>query len=109
GKLPARWVIHTVGPVWRANEDRSALLQDCYRNSLRVADELGARVVAFALISSGVYGWPFEDAVRQALSVLHDATPTVVSEARLVLFGQQAYRTALQVATTMGLSGSHDA
>ncbi|MDW5328651.1 O-acetyl-ADP-ribose deacetylase [Plantactinospora sp. KLBMP9567] len=86
GNLPARWVVHTVGPVWSAAEDRSALLRDCYANSLGVADGLGAASVAFPLISSGVYRWPVEDAVRQALTVLTVARPASVTTARLVLF-----------------------
>ncbi|MEU7803441.1 O-acetyl-ADP-ribose deacetylase [Micromonospora arborensis] len=94
GELPARWVIHTVGPVWSATEDRSALLRDCYANSLRVADELGAITVAFPLISAGIYGWPLDDAVRQALSVLRAATPASVTEARLVLFGADTHAVA---------------
>jgi len=98
GELPARWVIHTVGPVHSAAEDRSALLCDCYVNSLRVADELGAATVAFPLVSAGVYGWPVEDAVRQALTVLNAATPTHVTEARLVLFGAETYAVAERVA-----------
>ncbi|QGN46650.1 O-acetyl-ADP-ribose deacetylase [Micromonospora sp. WMMD558] len=97
GDLPARWVVHTVGPVWSATEDRSELLRNCYANSLRVADELGAATVAFPLISAGVYGWPLEDAVRQALSVLRSATPAHVTEARLVLFGADTYATARRV------------
>ena len=98
GNLPARWVIHTVGPVFAAGEDRSALLRDCYANSLRVADELGAVTVAFPLISAGIYGWPVDDAVRQALTVLRAASPVHVSEARLVLFGADTYATAERVA-----------
>ncbi|WP_406078150.1 O-acetyl-ADP-ribose deacetylase [Micromonospora sp. NBC_00858] len=97
GELPARWVIHTVGPVWSAGEDRSALLRDCYANSLRIADELGASTVAFPLISAGIYGWPIEDAVRQALSMLRPAAPANVTEARLVLFGADTHATARQV------------
>ncbi|WP_144127835.1 O-acetyl-ADP-ribose deacetylase [Catellatospora sichuanensis] len=93
GKLPARWVVHTVGPVYSATEDRAELLRDCYRNALRVAGELGARTVAFPLISSGVYRWPIDDAVRQALDVLENAD-TTVEEATLVLFDEPAYRTA---------------
>jgi O-acetyl-ADP-ribose deacetylase len=85
GRLPARWVIHTVGPVYAISQDRSALLRDCYANALRVADELGAGTVAFPLISAGIYGWPVEDAVRQALSVLRHAE-TNIELARLVLF-----------------------
>ncbi|GAB4060256.1 O-acetyl-ADP-ribose deacetylase [Catellatospora paridis] len=93
GKLPARWVVHTVGPVYSATEDRAELLRDCYRNALRVAGELGARTVAFPLISSGIYGWPVDDAVRQALDVLENAD-TTVEEAILVLFDEPTYRTA---------------
>jgi O-acetyl-ADP-ribose deacetylase len=85
GKLRARWVIHTVGPVYSTAEDRSPLLRACYTNALRVADELGARSVAFPLISSGVYRWPVDDAVRQALAALRQAR-TGVETARLVLF-----------------------
>src|SRR4051794_32186085 len=73
GRLPARWVIHTVGPVWSASEDRTPLLRACYTNSLRVADELGAASVAFPLISSGVYRWPVRDAVVQALTAIRAA------------------------------------
>ncbi|MEU8182424.1 macro domain-containing protein [Micromonospora sp. NPDC049044] len=95
--MPARWVIHTVGPVWSADEDRSALLRDCYANSLRVADGLGASTVAFRLISAGIYGWPFDDAVGQALAVLNTAAPAAVTEARLVLFAPDTYAVARQV------------
>ncbi|MEW2590263.1 O-acetyl-ADP-ribose deacetylase [Micromonospora aurantiaca] len=102
GNLPARWVVHTVGPVFSPREDRSALLRDCYANSLRIADGLGATSVAFPLISAGIYGWPVEDAVTQALTVLHAATPEHVTEARLVLFGADTYAAAVRVAA--GLS-----
>jgi O-acetyl-ADP-ribose deacetylase (regulator of RNase III) len=98
GDLPARWVVHTVGPVYSLTEDRSPLLRDCYANSLAVADELGAATIAFPLISAGAYGWPPEDAVRQALAVLRAATPVRVAEARLVLFGAEAYALARRVA-----------
>jgi O-acetyl-ADP-ribose deacetylase (regulator of RNase III) len=97
GNLPASWVVHTVGPVWSASEDRSPLLRDCYANSLRVADELGAASVAFPLISAGIYRWPVEDAVRQALTVLASSRPATVSRARLVLFAAVTHATALQV------------
>ncbi|TDC38920.1 O-acetyl-ADP-ribose deacetylase [Micromonospora sp. KC213] len=98
GDLPARWVVHTVGPVFSADEDRSGLLRDCYANSLAVADGLGAATVAFPLVSAGVYGWPVDDAVRQALAVLRAATPAHVTEARLVLFGPDTYAIARRVA-----------
>ncbi|RXS77725.1 O-acetyl-ADP-ribose deacetylase [Streptomyces sp. TM32] len=90
GRLPARWVVHTVGPVFSRQEDRSALLASCYRESLRVADELGARTVAFPAISTGVYGWPMEDAVRIAVETVRE-THTAVEEARFVLFDEQAF------------------
>jgi O-acetyl-ADP-ribose deacetylase (regulator of RNase III) len=70
GRLPARWVIHTVGPVYSSSEDRSHLLRGAYLSSLRVAADLGAESVAFPLISAGVYGWPADDAVRQAVSAV---------------------------------------
>ncbi|WP_174361895.1 O-acetyl-ADP-ribose deacetylase [Nocardia brevicatena] len=90
GRLPARWVVHTVGPVWSAGEDRSALLASCYRESLRVADELGARTVAFPAVSTGIYGWPMDDGARIAVDTVR-ATPTAVAEARFVVFHETAY------------------
>jgi O-acetyl-ADP-ribose deacetylase (regulator of RNase III) len=93
GELPARWVIHTVGPVYDARADLGDTLRSCYTRSVAVADEVGATTVAFPLISSGAFGWPLEDAVRQALSALRGAE-TSVEEARLVLFGSDTYATA---------------
>ncbi|UXY30929.1 O-acetyl-ADP-ribose deacetylase [Streptomyces sp. HUAS TT20] len=90
GELDAQWVIHTVGPVWSSSEDRSELLASCYRESLRVADELGARTVAFPAISTGVYRWPMDDAARIAIGTVRD-TSTGVEEARFVLFDDRAY------------------
>jgi O-acetyl-ADP-ribose deacetylase len=93
GRLPARWVIHTVGPVYSTDEDRAPLLRSCYTTSLAVAAGLGARSIAFPLISSGVYRWPKDDAVLQALTALH-AQPTTMEVIRLVLFDEQTYRAA---------------
>lgn len=90
GELDARWVIHTVGPVFSAQEDRSDLLASCYRESLRVADELGARTVAFPAISTGVYRYPLEDAARIAVDTVREAE-TDVEEVRFVLFDERAY------------------
>ncbi|GAP49824.1 O-acetyl-ADP-ribose deacetylase [Streptomyces azureus] len=90
GDLDARWVIHTVGPVFSATEDRSALLASCYRESLRVADELGARTVAFPAISTGVYRYPMGDAARIAVDTVR-AARTDVEEVRFVLFDERAY------------------
>jgi O-acetyl-ADP-ribose deacetylase (regulator of RNase III) len=93
GNLPARWVIHTVGPVYSPTRDQTDVLRACYTNSLAVADSLGAQSVAFPLISAGAYGWPLDDAISQALSVLRTAD-TQVSEVRLVLFGQPTFALA---------------
>jgi O-acetyl-ADP-ribose deacetylase (regulator of RNase III) len=90
GELDARWVIHTVGPVYSRSEDRSGLLASCYRESLKTADELGARTVAFPAVSTGVYRWPMEDAARIAVETVRN-TPTAVEEVRFVLFDERAY------------------
>jgi len=90
GELPARWVIHTVGPVYSASEDRSELLRSCHTDSLAVADELGARSVAFPAISTGVYGYPLELAAPVALDAVASCD-TRVSEVRFVLFDERAY------------------
>ncbi|WP_435747475.1 O-acetyl-ADP-ribose deacetylase [Nocardioides sp. SYSU DS0663] len=90
GRMPARWVIHVVGPNHSAGETDRALLTSCYRRALEVADELGARSVAFPLVSAGIYGWPLEDAVDAALETL-GGTPTEVAEARMVAFGSSTY------------------
>ncbi len=100
GRLDARWVIHTVGPVWSAAEDRTALLQDAYRSSLRVARELGAASVAFPAISAGSYGWPIDDAARTGVSTVRAvlaASAGSVELVRFVLFSDAAlaaFRTA---------------
>jgi O-acetyl-ADP-ribose deacetylase (regulator of RNase III) len=90
GRLPARWVIHTVGPVYSRSEDRSGQLESCYRESLRVADELGARAVAFPAISTGVYGWPHDDAARIAVSAVL-ASDCAVELVRFVAFNDGGY------------------
>lgn len=83
GELPARFVVHTVGPVH--GMDDGTALDSCYAESLRVAVESGARTIAFPLISAGVYGWPKDDAIRRALRGMADA-PEGIDEATLVLF-----------------------
>ena len=90
GRLPARWVIHTVGPVFSKSEDRSALLASCHTESLRVADELGASSVAFPAISTGVYGYPLEHAAPTAIEAVSEAR-TNVEEIRFVLFDDLAF------------------
>ena len=87
--LECRWVIHVVGPNYEAGETDRELLVACYRNALAVADELGARSVAFPLVSAGIYGWPRRDAIAAAVDTLRE-TPTAVEEIRLVAFGATA-------------------
>ena len=96
GDLPARWVIHTVGPNHAAGQRDRALLVSCYRRCLEVADELGARTVAFPLISAGIYGWPREDAIRAAVDTIRESD-SAVEEARLVAFGPTAYEEIVAV------------
>src|SRR6266702_242168 len=79
GNLAAEWVIHTVGPVFEPGEDRSDVLASCFRESLRLADELGATSVAFPAVSAGVYRWPIDDVARIAVGTVL-ATPTQVVE-----------------------------
>ncbi|GLY46752.1 O-acetyl-ADP-ribose deacetylase [Lentzea sp. NBRC 102530] len=92
GRLKATWVIHTVGPVWSATEDRSQLLADCHHNALKVAKDLGARSIAFPAISTGIYRWPVEDAARIARAATENADIELI---RFVLFDEKtlaAYR-----------------
>src|SRR5437899_7564727 len=68
-RLPAKWVIHTVGPVWRdGKHGEEELLASCYRNSLALAEQNGARTIAFPSISTGAYGFPMERAARIAVT-----------------------------------------
>ncbi len=115
GRLPARWVVHTVGPVYLAEEyeERAELLASCYRESLRVAAGLGATTVAFPAVSAGVYGWPLDDAARIALGTVKAESESgleqsveqgveqgmkqgseqgvQMEEVRFVLFGAESY------------------
>ncbi len=90
GALPARWVIHTVGPNYRAGQRDPELLRSCYRRSLEVADELGARTVAFPLISAGIYGWPLDDAIATAVETVA-ASPTQVADVTFVAFDDDIF------------------
>src|SRR5690625_1428536 len=89
GDLPARWVIHTVGPVHSATQDRSGLLASCFTESLGVAHELGAASVAFPAISTGVYRWPLDAAARIAARAVRTAQVSV-PDVRFVLFDDRA-------------------
>jgi O-acetyl-ADP-ribose deacetylase (regulator of RNase III) len=97
GELPARWVIHTVGPVYARSPDPAAELAACHTNALRVADEVGARTVAFPAISTGAFGYPLAEAAPVALAAVAGAT-TEVEEVRFVLFDEatlDVFRAAL--------------
>lgn len=88
GKLPAKWVVHTVGPVWSASEDRSGLLADCHRNSLKVAGDLKARTVAFPAISTGIYGYPLAEATAVAVAAVRNWKGDGVDVVRFVCFDE---------------------
>jgi len=90
GDLPARWVIHTVGPVYAREEDPETLLASCHTESLRIADELEAARLAFPAISTGVYGYPIDEAARVAVEAVRTAD-TSVREVRFVLVDATAY------------------
>ncbi len=95
-KLPAQWVIHTVGPIWRGgtqNEDQ--LLANCYRNSLKAAVEIGAKTVAFPSISTGAYGFPLERATKIALTETKKflEKDNSIEKVVFVCFGKEAFET----------------
>jgi O-acetyl-ADP-ribose deacetylase len=93
-RLPARWVIHTVGPIWRGGEDdEPELLASCYRRSLLVAEEVGARTVAFPAISTGVYDFPADHAAEIAVTTVRDelALGRAFDEVHLVAFDQETH------------------
>jgi O-acetyl-ADP-ribose deacetylase (regulator of RNase III) len=99
-KLPARYVIHTVGPVWHGGDrGEPEKLAACYRNALRLATEKGAKTVAFPGISTGVYGYPLEDATRVAMTTARACLEDMpaIEEVRFVTFGEGATTTAERV------------
>jgi O-acetyl-ADP-ribose deacetylase (regulator of RNase III) len=121
GRLPARWVIHTVGPVYAPGRpERADQLASCYREALRVAAGLGVRTLALPAISTGIYGWPMADAARIALTTVRREAGReadrgagreagregregeVLAEARFVLFDEAAYRVFEQVRVELG-------
>ncbi len=85
GALPARWVIHTVGPIYSGRPGDAELLTACHNASLRVADEVGATTVAFPAISTGAFGYPVEEAAAVAVQAVRDAA-TSVRAVSFVLF-----------------------
>ena len=98
--LPARWTIHAVGPRWRGGDKGEAeLLASCYRRSLEVADELGAKSIAFPAISTGIYGYPSEQAARIAVGTVR-STPTEVELVRLVAFDEATHQLYVELLGT---------
>ncbi|ROR96247.1 O-acetyl-ADP-ribose deacetylase (regulator of RNase III) [Salana multivorans] len=91
GNLPARWVVHTVGPNYAAGQRDPSLLRSCYRRSLAVADSLGATTVAFPLISSGIFAWPLADAIEIAVDTIA-ATPATVDHVMIVTIDDATHR-----------------
>ena len=89
GALAARWIIHTAGPIYSGSPDDARLLASCHTECLRVADELGARTIAFPAISTGVYGYPIDRAAEVAVEAIRTAD-TAVDEVRFVLFDDDA-------------------
>jgi O-acetyl-ADP-ribose deacetylase (regulator of RNase III) len=95
-RLPAKHVIHTVGPVWRGGDnDEERLLASCYRNSLALAVENGVRTIAFPAISTGIYGFPVDRAARIAVREVRDflSRDASIEKVSLVCFGAQALET----------------
>ena len=90
GELPSRWVIHTVGPVYDRADEPAQLLAACHAEALHVADELGAKTVAFPAISTGVFGYPVQEAASVAIQAVRGAG-TSVDEVRFVLFDDEAF------------------
>ena len=100
GKLPCRWVVHTVGPNRHRGQSDPALLASCFARSLAVARGLGARSIAFPAVSAGVYGWDGDEVARVAVRTVREecAAHDGIDLVRFVLFGDRlltAFRTAL--------------
>lgn len=90
GDLRARWVIHTVGPLYTGNERDAELLRASHLSCLRVADQLDTETIAFPAISTGVFGYPVEEAALVAVTAVREAA-TSVAEVRFVLFDARSY------------------
>ena len=97
-RLPSRYVIHTVGPVWHGGKDgEREKLTSCYRRSLELAQEHGCATVAFPLISAGVYGYPRDQALTVAVRTIRSFLKEHDMEASLVLFDGEAWRVAQEL------------
>lgn len=99
-RLPAKWVIHTVGPVWKGgHKNEESLLASCYKNSFQAAQDLGVKTIAFPSISTGAYGFPLERATEIALGETKDflETDETLTKVLFVCFGEKALNTYREV------------
>ena len=99
-RLPAKWVIHTVGPVWKGgHKNEESLLASCYKNSFQTAQDLGVKTIAFPSISTGAYGFPLERATQIALGETKNflETDKTLTKVLFVCFGEKALNTYREV------------
>ena len=89
--MRCRWVVHVVGPVFSAAEDRSQLLASCYREAMAIADDLEAGSIAFPAVSAGVFGWPIDSAADIAVATIAGTSTQHLVDVRFVLFNQPVY------------------
>lgn len=93
--LPAKYVIHTVGPIWEGGaSNEKSLLENAYRNSLKIAKERDIQTIAFPLLSAGAYGYPKEDAIKVGILIIENFLKDNDMEVFLVLHGQETYELA---------------
>jgi len=105
-RLPASYVIHTVGPIYSGSSDDARLLESCYRESLRLAETRGIKSISFPAISTGVFGYPIEDAARVALKTVLDALRMTrkIQLVRFVLHDSNAFRVHEKVLKSLASS-----
>ncbi len=106
-RLPNRYVIHTVGPVYSGSPDDPKLLRSCYLSSLKVADDHGVKSIAFPALSTGIFGYPVRDAARVAILALSDylSGDTGIELVRMVLYDQKSYDSHVEVLETLEREG----
>lgn len=101
GNLPAKYVIHTVGPIWNNNEEEcSELLANCYKNSLKLAESLGVKTISFPNISTGVYGFPKQLAAKIAVAEVQNFQSEIIEKVIFVCFddnNEKIYRELLSI------------